>query len=152
MKSKHSLKTGKRMFGSCQNCQLFRQKNKIMLRGDTVCPKSSDPFHIVSYYINGSLLLGHTVVAVHVSRRGRRIQILLVACSCSRTKHILTKWIKIWRTLLFYPALIWIQIRILSNTEFDPYRSSCTRIQVHNIPFLIQVPIIKPWIRIIPNL
>ena len=27
----------------------------------TVCPRSSDPFHIVSYYIKGSLLFGHIV-------------------------------------------------------------------------------------------
>ena len=26
-----------------------------------MCPRSSDPFHIVIYYINGSLLLGHTL-------------------------------------------------------------------------------------------
>ena len=25
----------------------------------TVCPRSSDPFNVVAYYINGSLLLGH---------------------------------------------------------------------------------------------
>ena len=30
----------------------------------TVCPRSSDPFYIVSYYKNGSLLLGHTVISV----------------------------------------------------------------------------------------
>ena len=27
----------------------------------TACPGSSDPFYIVTYYINGSILLGHTV-------------------------------------------------------------------------------------------
>ena len=27
----------------------------------TVCPRSSNPFYIVSYYINGSLILGHSV-------------------------------------------------------------------------------------------
>ena len=28
----------------------------------TVCPRSSVPFYIVIKYVNGSLLLGHTVV------------------------------------------------------------------------------------------
>ena len=27
----------------------------------SVCPRSSDPFHIVSYYKKGALLIGHTV-------------------------------------------------------------------------------------------
>ena len=27
----------------------------------TVCPRTSDPFYIVRYYMNGSLLLGHVV-------------------------------------------------------------------------------------------
>ena len=33
----------------------------FIIRPDTVCPRSSDPFYIVSYYKNGALLLGHTV-------------------------------------------------------------------------------------------
>ena len=33
----------------------------IVVSLDTVCPESSDPFYIVTYYKNGSLLPGHTV-------------------------------------------------------------------------------------------
>ena len=39
------------------------QKGKVNFLHNliTVCPRTSDPLYIVSYYINGSLLLGHTV-------------------------------------------------------------------------------------------
>ena len=43
-----------------------RAWQEINLNTNTVCPGSSDPFHIVSYYINGSLLLGHTVLLEHI--------------------------------------------------------------------------------------
>ena len=38
------------------NIQLFKDTGIY-----TVCPGSSDPFYIVGYYINGSVLPGHTV-------------------------------------------------------------------------------------------
>ena len=37
----------------------------IALSTFTVCPRSSDPFYIVNYYINGWLLLGHTAVVCY---------------------------------------------------------------------------------------
>ena len=42
----------------------------------TVCPRSSDPFHTVSYYINWSLLLGHIVSWLF------DIQLLPPMCQC----------------------------------------------------------------------
>ena len=36
----------------------------------TVCPGSRDPFHIVSDYINGQLLLGQTVVSAEPNLGG----------------------------------------------------------------------------------
>ena len=47
----------------------FKQKNSndnyifkhLVELFDTMCPRSSDPFCIISYYKNGSLLLRHTV-------------------------------------------------------------------------------------------
>ena len=32
----------------------------------TVCPGRSDPFYILTYYINGSLLPGHTVYVIYI--------------------------------------------------------------------------------------
>ena len=45
-----------------------------MLYKATVCPRSSDPFYIVSYYINKLLLLGHTVVNFRAPFANRTIE------------------------------------------------------------------------------
>ena len=44
-------------------CVQMLYNNYTACPNDTVCPRSSDSFYVVSYYINGSLLLGHTVPA-----------------------------------------------------------------------------------------
>ena len=33
----------------------------LEIESDLMCPRSSDPFYVVTYFINGSLLLGHVV-------------------------------------------------------------------------------------------
>ena len=50
--------------------QIFKQpisKSKLSNRRSlhTVCPRSSDPFYNVTYYINGALLPGHTAVKLY---------------------------------------------------------------------------------------
>ena len=42
---------------------------KYLYLNYTVCPRSSDPFYILSYYIKWSLLLGHIVLDFYNERR-----------------------------------------------------------------------------------
>ena len=55
----------------CTNQEI---KNKIHLWTSILCPKSHDPFHIVTYFIsNGPRLLGHTVCTSICPKNGRNI-------------------------------------------------------------------------------
>ena len=40
----------------------YTDKKNKSVNSPTVCPRSSDPFYVVSYYKNGSLLPGHTLL------------------------------------------------------------------------------------------
>ena len=40
--------------------EMYRFIHLYYAKQGTICPRSSDPSHIIIYYISGSLLLGHT--------------------------------------------------------------------------------------------
>ena len=42
----------------------LKTANHLAAGGVTVWPRSIDPIYVVGYYINGSILLGHTVPVI----------------------------------------------------------------------------------------
>ena len=43
----------------------FLRLNDGVNLGYTICPRSRDPYYIVTYYVKGSRLLGHRVLVVY---------------------------------------------------------------------------------------
>ena len=67
-----------------------------MFLRDYICPRRSDPFYIASYYINGSLLLGHTVLGKlqkggAATRRGGEVRAWPVSSKKNPIKNVATK-------------------------------------------------------------